>query len=326
MIAWRLFVACLLLLTTVAESAVYITPPGVTCTNDTRLTAPVTGQDFCFDAASNTLNNWNGSAWVTISIGNSQASTNVRTGLTVSNNGADAVNDLDIAVGLADSDDAVIANRQQMSLVSALTKQLDVAWAVGTNQGMRSGAALANGTWHIFLIKRTDTGVVDIFADTSLTPTLPTNYTKKRRIASVLREGATLIPFVQDGYYFRRKASILDVNTTNPGTGAVTATLSVPVGPVVYAQFNTQIVTNGAAIYTVFSDLAANDEAPSVTVAPLGMLGIQLTAGAIADQGSGTHVIRTNTLAQIRYRLTASAAATVVRIATLGWYDPLGTN
>src|SRR3990167_3675548 len=49
-------------------------------------------------------------------------------GLTYANNGADATNDLDIATGGAM--DAIGA--YWMTLASALTKQSDVAWAVGT--------------------------------------------------------------------------------------------------------------------------------------------------------------------------------------------------
>jgi len=112
-------------------------------------------------------------------------------GLTLSNNGSDATNDIDIAVGSArDSTDAA-----NIDLLSALTKQLDVAWAVGTNAGMlATGAGVANTTYYIFVIKRPDTGVVDIAADTSSTGAniaANTNaaYTIKRQIGYVVRAG-----------------------------------------------------------------------------------------------------------------------------------------
>src|SRR5438034_605964 len=65
---------------------------------------------------------------------------------------------------------APAANKVGIPLTTALVKQLDAVWAVGTNAGMRaSGAAIANTTYHIFAILRPDTGVVDVAADTSAT-------------------------------------------------------------------------------------------------------------------------------------------------------------
>src|SRR3989338_8425959 len=133
-----------------------------------------------------------GSAWTQIALGTLAANlAETLTGVTLSNNGADATNDLDVAVGAASSQDAVITDRTLMSLTTAITKQLDAAWAVGTNQGGRmSPAAIANTTYHVHLIKRVDTGVVDVGLDVSATaPTLPTSYTKFRRIGSILPQG-----------------------------------------------------------------------------------------------------------------------------------------
>jgi hypothetical protein len=112
-------------------------------------------------------------------------------GLTLSNNGSDATNDIDIAAGTArDSTDSY-----NIILASALTKQLDAAWAVGTNQGMlATGVAVTDTTYYIFVIKRSDTGVVDVAADTSSTgANIATNtnaaYTIVRQIGYVIRAG-----------------------------------------------------------------------------------------------------------------------------------------
>ena len=88
---------------------------------------------------------------------------NYITGLTLSNNASDATNDIDIAAGKArDATDT-----EGMVLASALTKQIDAAWAVGTNAGMLDTGAVGNNTYHLFLIKRSDTGVVDVLASLS---------------------------------------------------------------------------------------------------------------------------------------------------------------
>jgi len=53
-------------------------------------------------------------------------------GLTLSNDGTDPTNDLDIAAGNCRDD----TDAQNMVLDSALVKKIDAAWAVGTNDGM----------------------------------------------------------------------------------------------------------------------------------------------------------------------------------------------
>lgn len=88
-------------------------------------------------------------------------------GCRLSNNGTDATNDIDISAGKRrDSTDA-----EDMVLASELTKQLDASWAVGTNQGMLDTGTVGNNTYHLFLIKRSDTGVVDVLASLSATNT-----------------------------------------------------------------------------------------------------------------------------------------------------------
>ncbi len=237
-------------------------------------------------------------------------------------NGGDATNDIDFgAVVARDSTD--VAN----IIAAAMTKQLDAAWAAGSNAGGRDTGAIANGTWHCFVIRKDSDGSGDFLFSTSATaPTMPAGYTYFRRIGSVLRESATLIPFVQDGDYFRRKVAILDVNTTNPGTSSVTATLSVPTGINVAALFNMTILAGNDIDPTVqVRDLSVTDAAASLTVAPLGIVTTNAVAAAgLAGFASVRATERTNTSAQIAYRASASDAVSIVRIATLGWFDTRG--
>lgn len=215
-----------------------------------------------------------------------------------------------------------------MMTLAAFSKTTS-AWALGSAAGGLDTGAIANSTWyHFYVIQRVDTGVVDALISLSATaPTMPTNYTLKRRIGSGLTNGsAQWVLFTQDGDYFRWSASVLDVNTTNPGTAAVTATLaSVPTGVNVIAMFNLGVADTTPVNNTVqFSDLAAADEAPSATAAPLGLM--RASIGAAGIYVNGGFQIRTNTSAQIRYRSTASDGNVIVRIATLGWIDYRGRN
>jgi hypothetical protein len=151
-------------------------------------------------------------------------------GLITSNNGSDADHDIDIAIGSARSAD----NSDNLHLTTALTKQIDAAWAVGTNQGgLDTGSVAADTMYAIWLIKRPDTGIVDVLFSTSFTsPTMPANYTKKRLIAAIRTKAgsADIIAYLQSDNYFRYMGEQpQDVNdNTMTHLTYETGTLSVP--------------------------------------------------------------------------------------------------
>lgn len=239
--------------------------------------------------------------------------------LTLSNNGTDANNDIDIAAGeCRDDTDAV-----DIEIASAITKRLDAAWAVGTNQGGLDTGSIADTTYHVWIIKRSDTGVVDVLFSTSATaPTMPTNYDYKRRIGSIVRTGAAIKAFVQDGDDFRWASPVLDVNSTNPGTSAVTRTLTVPLGIRVKALIalrgeGTSAAANPNGI--LISDLSVAD------IAPAGKFNIYIYTGlAGTTNGTGVVEVWTNTSGQVRSRLEVSAAGTTILMVTHGWMDRRG--
>lgn len=242
-------------------------------------------------------------------------------GLTLSN-GTDATNDIDIAVGSAmDS-----TNVMPMVLSSALTKQLDAAWAVGTNAGGLDTGAIADTTYHVWLIKRSDTGVVDaLFSTSASAPTMPTNYDYRRRIGSIVRTGGAIKAFVQAGDLFQWTVATEDYDTTNPGTNAITQTLTLPTGLNVEALINASARLSSAnSLTALFTDLAITDTAPSFETASTGQLSVQ--GSTATDVASGQLRIRVNTSAQIRARLSFSDAGTRLHVATQGWYDRRGRD
>ncbi|MDK1020046.1 MAG: hypothetical protein QGD90_00220 [Candidatus Hydrogenedentes bacterium] len=76
----------------------------------------------------------------------------------ITSNDTDADHDIAIAPGIARSDD----DAANMKLASILTKQIDGAWAVGDAGGLDAGSVVANQLYSLWLIKRPDTGVVDV--------------------------------------------------------------------------------------------------------------------------------------------------------------------
>ena len=240
-------------------------------------------------------------------------------GLTLSNNGTDVTNDIDITAGECASDDVLAANRILLN-PAAMTKQLDAVWAAGSAAGGRiSSESLVNGTWHVFAFRRSG-GADDFCFSQSLTPTLPDGGTKKRRIGSILRAGGTILGFIQDGDYFRLKTVVDDIHAVDPGTSAVLRTLSVPTGLnlQIFGVVSIVVPISGPSATSVhLSDPAVPDEAQS------GLAGVLPVASA-SNLATAPFMIRCNTSGQIRSRMAASAANYELDIHTHGWIDTRG--
>lgn len=214
----------------------------------------------------------------------------------------------------------------EMMTLTALTKTTS-AWAVGTGNGGMDTGSVANATWyHFYVIKRLDTGVVDVLFSLSATaPTMPTNYTMKRRIGSGLTNGsAQWVLFSQQGDDFTWDVPLLDVSVTNPGTSAVDRVLTVPIGVRVKAIMNASwknVTSTGSSC--LLSEKAITDAAASLTVAPLSNLGYSLNATG----GPFTQIaIWTDTAATIRSRASVSAGSDALLITTTGWMDRRGRD
>lgn len=232
---------------------------------------------------------------------------------------SDAEHDTTIAAGSA-RDASDTAN---IVLASAITKQIDASWSVGTNQGGLDTGSVASNTWYaIWLIKRSDTGVVDALYSTSFSsPTMPSDYDKKRLIGAVKTDGSanilaySVMETEGGGIESLWADPPLDVNEATPGTAANLRTLSVPTGIKVWAWVNAYFAVGSSTHGLYLSSPDVNDEAPSGSGnAPLASLGMGATS--TSNPTHGPLRIRTNTSSQIRARQTVNSQQS---IATLGW-------
>lgn len=244
-------------------------------------------------------------------------------GLGLANNSGDATNDIDIAVGACRDS----TNAANLALASALTKRLDAAWAVGTGNGGLDTGAIANATYHVWLIKRSDTGVVDaLFSTSASAPNMPTSYDYKRRIGSIVRTGAAIKAFVQNGDEFQWTAgATADWSTNNPGTAAITETLTVPTGISVRAKVRVSIETASGVNYGLLSDLATTDVAPTLATANFG-IAVNATGVGNSTFSVAELLVRTSTAAQIRCRYSATDGSTDVTGGAAGWFDRRGQD
>lgn len=210
------------------------------------------------------------------------------------------------------------------------------SWVVGTGNGGLDTGAIANNTWyHVYAIRRPDTGVVDrCFSLSASAPTIggaiPAAYTQYRRIGSVKTNGsAQWIRFYQNGDNFTWDTSVLDVNANNPGTSAVTRTLaSIPTGIRVYADLVGELYDPASLVKAILlTDLDVADETPTIYNTPSNSdTGSHGSSGSVVGSNMMIKSVRTNTSAQIRSRCGGSglSASAVLNIRVRGWVDKRG--
>jgi len=235
-------------------------------------------------------------------------------GLTLSNNVSDITNDIDIAIGVA----ADSTGARYMRRTSSITKRLDAAWAVGTNQGGLDTGAIANTTYHVWLIMRSDTGVVDVLFSTSATaPTMPANYDFKRRIGSIVRVSAAIKPFKQRGNYFWWVTKVQDHSDTADFAYALIA-LTLPTGIVIQPLLSGDFNNSSGAAFAQLGDATDSGAAGALYlwVANISMQGASNLMGGLF----------TNTSAQIYYRVEEGTTLTESRLFTQGWIDDRGRS
>lgn len=229
--------------------------------------------------------------------------------------GSDASHDVQVSPGAARSSD----NTTNIELTSALVKQIDAAWAAGTNAGgMDTGSVAADTVYYLHAIKRIDTFAEDVLFSLSATsPTLPTNWTKSRYIGEVITDGsANIIAFSQDGDRFLLDVPVEDFNDTI-GTTASLETLSVP--PSSRPIFTLKLSTSGSTEREVLvTGPAQTDTAPSST------------AYNAKAPGTGQNnlmfpgILKTDSSSRIRLR--SSNADVSGAISTLGWVSMRGKD
>jgi hypothetical protein len=246
-------------------------------------------------------------------------------GLTLSNNAIDITNDIDIAAGEAASTES---NPVLMVLAAALTKRLDASWVVGTNQGMLDGSEAVAGTpdvstwYYIWLIRRSDTGVVDVLASESASsPTMPASYDQKRRIGAVYNDSAGNIrAFTQLGDAFWWNTPIQDVSTTTLSTARSLFTMTTSCPPSMAVGFRIVATSATNDIHILLQPVAETDAAPSASASP----GISITITVGTRQISGQYELPVDASANIAAR--ATAASTTVRINPIYYIDRRGQD
>lgn len=239
-------------------------------------------------------------------------------GMVLSNNGTDPTNDIDISAGRRVSN----AGTAILEVVTALTKRLDATYSSGTGNGMRSSSlSWADGSWHIFVVKIGAT--TDYIADTDpdcANGIIDHGVEEYKRIGGIIRSGGSILAFDQFGDEFILATAVADIAANNPGTSAVTRTMTVLNGVQVYAIMDVGLNNAGAGgtTYGLITGLDESDVAASATRNNMG--GQNASAGFSSRSGSRM-TVRTNTSGQVRSRISYSDADVTLYMTAIGWHD-----
>jgi hypothetical protein len=240
--------------------------------------------------------------------------------ITISN-GTDADHDIDFTAGNFNFDDG-----SGQAVATALTKQIDASWVVGDNVGgLDTGTVAADTTYYLFAIYNPTSTISDYLFSTSATsPTLPSGYTKKKRIASLLADGAGNIrsgnyTFFNGGYKFwlKNKTSS-DYVGNNPGTSRITVPLLIPPISNIEAIFSFSYEHNGSTgnDYVIIRSEIDSDSSPSAS-------NYDFRKNGDTDNFDSPTEFLPCTAGNITYRLSFSNVNVSVIIKTRGWIEYL---
>ena len=231
-------------------------------------------------------------------------------GLTLSN-GTDASHDIDIAAGACmDSTESV-----RISLSTAFTKQIDATWAAGTNVGgLASGATLSTNTWyHVFAV--VVGGAADVMFDSSVTcanGVANNAVTSYQYINSVLTDSSSnILAFINNNNKMWLDVPINNENESNPGSSAVSVTLSTPLGIVSLAEIAINANQGASGMGNIL--FLANSQTSTTPTATINDI-----AAATSQVCSLNKNILTDTAQGIKYICSTGTQGTIL-INTLGW-------
>lgn len=240
--------------------------------------------------------------------------------ITIENDAGDPARDILFNAGNFNFDDG----SGQAVLSSNLVKKTNVAWVAGNNQGgLFSGTVAANTTYHMFVISNNDGSLVDAgFSNDINAADIPTGYTKKRRIASLIVDASSFIrageyTFNRDGSYrFDYDTRVL-ISNSAASTVAASVNTSTPIN--VFALINASIRTDQAnnSGRILISSFDQPDIIPDQTNTNLGWID---TASGASMQNNVDLSIRTNSSANIRLRSNANSSNLII-INASGWFD-----
>lgn len=232
-------------------------------------------------------------------------------------NGTDTSHDIDFTAGNFDFDD-----QSGQATLSAITKQIDAAWAEGTNAGgLDTGTVAADTFYYLFAIYNPTTQTGDaLFSASKTSPTLPSGYTKKKYVGCVLTNGsANIVGFRQIGNLFRYTSLVVDLYAQTPSTTGALATITVPPIDNIVADLTLTLreTSHNLKIMLLVTNPNETNDAPSDT----GKYHLALNTYSGDRYQATSRLVSTSSLGQVRYRVNTSDSNTYLGLMTNGYFD-----
>jgi len=200
---------------------------------------------------------------------------------------------------------------------AAMAKVINSAWSIGDSGGaMDTGSAPANGTLHVYAIGKDDGSWDYLCSNPTVTtpgsPVMPSGWTQKRYIGSLLMRSSVILPFDAYGDRFQLRTALLSQSGVTPPTANRTLySVDVPesILATAWGTLGGYTVSGGGQI-DMTSSLGAD-------VAP-GNANIRY-AGAYNVYNTVTEFHILTATAQIGLRSNSSVMR--ARVGTIGWID-----
>ena len=226
-------------------------------------------------------------------------------------NGTDTSHDIDFTAGNFDFDD-----QSGQATLSAITKQIDAAWAEGTNAGgLDTGTVAADTFYYLFAIYNPTTQTSDaLFSASKTSPTLPSGYTKKKYVGCVLTSGsANIVGFRQVGNRFYYSSRFFDIPSGTAPTSPTNKTLTAP--PNTLAMTTTHYVHGSGSIYF----LLVPTFWPSKTASSVNNTFYLNTPGGAEQSNDWSWDILVDSNSQVSIDQTGNG---IIDLRTFGFIDP----
>lgn len=300
--------------------------------NASKSEIPVAIGDLVENSILTIQRNSTNTAWIVLELSNPATTTTqgivyLNNPVTVSNNATTPNTDLDFTAG-----NFVLSDGSGQAISTAITKRLQSSgsWSAGAGGNLlTTGARLNSSTYHLYAIYNPTTLAVDYMAllgvaGTAPDPTasLPSGYTKFKRIASILTDGSGNIrAFTQRGFSFELTTPVVNLDAT-ASNGTTLQSIQTPAGIAVKAGVTLGIdLASGSTVgnYYVSLQNANQNYTPSAGGARSYSLNVGKSSGTLVS--SGEFYKFTNTSSQIRVTQAGAGTLCSISLTTNGWED-----
>lgn len=206
--------------------------------------------------------------------------------ITISNNSSDTEHDIDFSAGSFSFDDGT-----GQAYLASITKQIDATWAQGDNAGGLDTGVVSNDLWYYsFGIYNPTTKESDILLSLSPdSPTLPTGYTKKKRLIGCFFKtdaSSNIIQFSMHGNTLALKSdNILFSQTSQAGSTGVVSNAFPSIFCLSHFTMHISTTTSGFSSLSVWGNEGFQ---PTVSSDATYVSYIGTNNGFTAGGGSGT--------------------------------------